>query len=55
MQLRREEGKRGSDDAPVGGLTRKAAADDRAEGQHMTPALPAAADIERCSLGVVEK
>ena len=26
-----------------------------AEGQHMTPALPAAADIRRCSLGVVEK
>ena len=26
-----------------------------AEGQHMTPALLAAADIERCSLGVVEK
>ena len=26
-----------------------------AKGQHMTPALPAAADIERCSLGVVEK
>ena len=26
-----------------------------AEGQHMTPPLPAAADIQRCSLGVVEK
>ena len=26
-----------------------------AKGQHMTLALPAAADIQRCSLGVAEK